>query len=85
MKLALAHDFLNQFGGAERVILALTELYPAAPLYTSIYDASRLPEKFRQLAIHTSWMQYLPLVSRFHKYYFMFYPLAFEQLRPLGL
>ena len=40
MKVALVHDYLNQMGGAERVVLALHEMFPEAPIYTSIYDLS---------------------------------------------
>lgn len=38
MKIALVHDYLNQYGGAERVLEALAELFPNAPIYTLIYD-----------------------------------------------
>ena len=37
MKVALVHDYLRDFGGAERVLLALSELYPKAPIYTAFY------------------------------------------------
>lgn len=37
MKVALVHDYLKDFGGAERVLLALSEMYPKAPIYTSFY------------------------------------------------
>jgi glycosyltransferase involved in cell wall biosynthesis len=78
LKLAIVHDYLNQFGGAERVVLALSELYPDAPIYTSFYAADRLPERFRRLDIRVSWMQKLPFFRRFFKWYFLLYPLAFE-------
>ena len=38
MKVALAHDYLNQYGGAEGVLEHLHDLYPDAPIYTSMYD-----------------------------------------------
>lgn len=38
MKIALVHDFLATLGGAERVLVALHELYPDAPVYTLWYD-----------------------------------------------
>jgi len=38
MKAALVYDRVNKWGGAERVLLALHELFPDAPLYTSVYD-----------------------------------------------
>lgn len=78
MRIALVHDFLNQFGGAERVVLALHQLYRSAPLFTSIYDQGRLPEVFCQIDIRTSFMQQLPLVSALFKWYLLLYPLAFE-------
>ena len=45
MKIALAHDSLTQFGGAERVLQALHEIYPDAPVFTLVYD-KRLAEHF---------------------------------------
>ena len=35
MKIALVHDYINEFGGAERVLKTLTEIYPNAPIYTA--------------------------------------------------
>jgi glycosyltransferase involved in cell wall biosynthesis len=80
MKIAIVHDYLNQFGGAERVVLALHEIYPEAPIYTSIYDRKRMPEIFKEMDIRVSFMQKLPLVFNFFKYYLQLYPLAFESL-----
>jgi glycosyltransferase involved in cell wall biosynthesis len=79
MKLAIVHDYLNQFGGAERVVEALHELYPEAPIYTSIFDPSRLPESFSRMDIRTSFMQNIPLVMPLFKLFFMIYPIAFER------
>lgn len=38
MRIALVHDFLKQFGGAERVVLNFKEIWPDAPLYTLFTD-----------------------------------------------
>ena len=38
MRIALVHDYLTQYGGAERVLDVLKELYPDAPVYTSVVD-----------------------------------------------
>jgi len=78
MKLAIVHDYLNQYGGAERVIEILHELYPDAPVYTSIYIPEKMPYSFREMDIRTSFMQKLPLIKRFFKYYLLLYPKAFE-------
>jgi glycosyltransferase involved in cell wall biosynthesis len=80
MKVALIHDYLNQMGGAERVVLALHELFPQAPLYTSIYDPDRVDPAFRALDIRTSFMQKFPFVMRHHQPYLPFYPFAMENL-----
>ncbi|MGZ5550422.1 MAG: glycosyltransferase [Nitrososphaeraceae archaeon] len=78
MKLAIAHDFLNQYGGAERVVEILHELYPDAPIYTSIYIPKNLPDSFKKMNIKTSFMQKLPFINKLFKYYLLFYPRAFE-------
>ncbi|GAA4161195.1 glycosyltransferase [Gryllotalpicola daejeonensis] len=38
MDIALAHDYLTQRGGAERVALAMSDAFPGAPLYTTLYE-----------------------------------------------
>ncbi len=79
MNVALVHDYLNQMGGAERVLLALHDLYPAAPIYTSIYDPERVDPAFHQLDIRSSFMQRLPFISKRHQHLLLLYPLAFER------
>ena len=80
MKVALAHDYLNQMGGAERVVLALHEMFPDAPLYTSIYDPQRVDAAFQSIDIRTSFMQKFPLVKKHHQPFLPFYPFAIERL-----
>ncbi len=80
MKVALVHDYLNQMGGAERVVMAFHEIFPDAPVYTSIYDPQRVDPAFQKMDIRTSFMQKLPLVTRHHQPYLPFYPFAMENL-----
>ncbi|HZU68177.1 MAG TPA: glycosyltransferase [Ktedonobacteraceae bacterium] len=80
MKVALVHDYLNQMGGAERVVLAFHELFPNAPLYTSIYDPRRVDPAFQKIDIRTSFMQKMPLVKKHHQPFLPFYPFAMERL-----
>lgn len=75
---ALVHDYLNQYGGAERVLEALHELFPHAPVYTSLYDPAAMPVAMQQWDIRTSWLQRFPAWRRYFRHYFMFYPRAFE-------
>lgn len=78
MRVALVHDYLNQYGGAERVLEALHELYPDAPVYTSMYEPDAMPDHFRTWDIRTSFLQRMPLARRFHRAFLLLYPPAFE-------
>ena len=63
MKVALIHDYLGEFGGAERVLLALSELYPAAPIYTAFWRPGAAWERFQDKDVHVSWAHYVPAFS----------------------
>ena len=66
-KIAIVHDYLIDFGGAERVLLALHEIYPTAPIYVSVYRKSRLgsfADKFKGAKIIQSGFGYLPFADR---------------------
>ncbi len=80
LKVALVHDWLNQHGGAERVLEHLVDFFPGAPIYTSIYWRERLPASYQTWDIRVSWMDRLPAVYRRHQWYFPFYALAFARL-----
>lgn len=80
MNLALVHDWLNQLGGAEDVLETLVQLYPQAPLYTSIYWRDGMPDAYREWDIRTTWMDRLPGIYRHHQPYLPLYPLAFGRL-----
>ena len=61
MKIALVHDYLNEFGGAERVLLALSEIWPEAPIYTAFYKKdSEAYTRFKDKKIIASWAQNIP-------------------------
>lgn len=79
MKLAIVHDYLGQFGGAERVVGVLHEMFPEAPIYTSYYLPDRTFPIFRDARIITSFMQQLPDLSRRFRFYLPLYPAAFAQ------
>ena len=83
-RVALVASWLNQYGGAERVLEVLHGMFPASPVYTSIYAPQAMPEAYRSWDIHTSFMQRLPLVTRKHQIYLPLYPLAFESMRVSG-
>lgn len=77
MKVALVYDRVNKWGGAERVLLALHELFPNAPLYTAVYDEKRAPWA-RVFKIKSSFLQYFPFAKTYHELYPWLTPMAFE-------
>ncbi|MFH1429928.1 MAG: glycosyltransferase, partial [Candidatus Uhrbacteria bacterium] len=78
MKLALVHDHLNQIGGAERVLLTLTDLYPDAPIHTLLYDPRAIADFFHDRRVITSFIERLPGGQRYFKWFLPFMPTAFE-------
>lgn len=78
MKVALVYDRVNKWGGAERVLLALQELFPNAPLYTSVYSKTnaRWANKFK---VQTSFLQKVRFAQTSHEYFALAMPVAFEQ------
>ncbi len=80
MRLALVHDWLNQLGGAENVLESLVDVFPRAPIHTSIYWREGMPASYRAWDIRTTWMDRLPSIYHHHQPYLPLYPLAFAQL-----
>ncbi len=75
--LALVHDWLNQVGGAEDVLIELKRLFPAAPVYTSIYAPDNMPDVMRGWDIRTNWLDRLPGIHDHHQPYLPLYPIGF--------
>ena len=80
MHVVLAHDYLIQMGGAERVVATLHRMFPRAPIYTSATDRARLLPDFRDARIVNTWMQRLPGIRTQFKKFFPVYPAAFQSL-----
>lgn len=76
-KVALVYDRVNKWGGAERVLLALHDMFPQAPLFTSVYNPKKAPWA-KVFTVKTSWLQKLPFASSSHEFFPFFMPLAFE-------
>lgn len=85
MKVALVHDYLTQYGGAERTLEAITRIWPEAPIHTSIWEKKKLSGmgfELQQNEVKSSFMQRLPFKERFANTYFLpLYPLAFENFQ----
>jgi glycosyltransferase involved in cell wall biosynthesis len=79
MRVALVHDYLVQYGGAERVLDAFCELFPDAPIYTLLYDPQAMQGAFSGRDIRTSFLQRSALARRHHRLFPLLMPLAVEQ------
>jgi len=69
LKVALVHDDLVQWGGAERVLEGLTKIFPQAPIYTSFidYQNSEIAKRFSNQKIYTSFLQKIPGIKIMYK------------------
>jgi glycosyltransferase involved in cell wall biosynthesis len=74
---AIVHDYLNQPGGAERVVLALAGMWPDAPIYTSLYRADSTFPAFGRADVRASPLDYVPVDGGFRSL-FALYPAAFR-------
>lgn len=77
MKIALVYDRINKFGGAERVLTALHQIWPEAPVFTSVYDPEGAPWA-DGWDIRTSWLQKFPWARKNHESFGWLMPLVFE-------
>ena len=77
LRIALVYDRINKWGGAERVLLALHEIWPEAPLYTAVYDPAKAgwADVF---TVRPSFLQYVPFAKHHHEWFPWATPMAFE-------
>lgn len=78
MKVAVVHDWLVNYGGAELFVEYLLKLYPDADIYTLIYDKKKMQGHFESTRIFTSWFQKIPFASKLYTKLLKFMPGAFE-------
>ncbi len=82
-KVVLVHDWLTGMRGGERVLESLCRMFPDAPIYTLLCNFAAVSDLIRRHAIKTSWLQTVPGISRFYRYFLPFFPRAIESLRPV--
>ena len=80
MQLALVHDWLNQMGGAEAVLETLVDMFPRAPIYTSIYWRKRMPPTYQGWELRTSWLTRQPGTDQHHQPFLLLYPSVWSAL-----
>jgi len=79
MKVALIHDYLIRFGGAERVFLNLKKIFPKSEVFTLLYDEEKMGRHFKDTKVNTSFLQGFPKFWRKRqKYLLPFIPMAPE-------
>jgi len=78
MKVAIVYDRVNKWGGAERVLLSLHELFPDAPLYTSVYHPDKAPWAKVFPKVVPSFLNKISFLRDKHEYLAFLMPLAFE-------
>lgn len=77
-KIAIVYDWIDTWGGVERVLLTLHEMFPHADFYTSYYDEKTAPWA-KKLKIKTSFIQNLPnFIKKNRLLSLLLYPYAFE-------
>jgi glycosyltransferase involved in cell wall biosynthesis len=81
MKVALAHDYLTQRGGAERVVISLTRAFAGAPLFTSLYDPETTFPEFKAIDVRTLPIDRIALLRRRHRAALPLLAPAFSRLR----
>jgi len=77
-KIALVHDYLVQYGGAEKTLEAICELFPEAPIYTGIYDPKNLSETITSKKIILSQDKNNILIGKLPKHLTFLMPIVFE-------
>lgn len=75
MKIALVHDYIKEYGGAESVLEALSDIYPQADIFTCVYSPQFLGP--HQQRLEKKWSH------RIHQSFFGYVPFAFKLLSPL--
>lgn len=78
LKVALVHDWLVNYGGAEDVVSAILEIYPDADIYTLVHDKKKMKGRFEKNKIFTSRLQKIPFATRLYTKFLKFMPAAFE-------
>lgn len=77
MKIALAHDWLTNWAGSEQLLFYLHQIFPEAPIYTTIYNPKKVdPKKINPNLIRPSWLQSIPGAKSHHQIMVPLMPMA---------
>jgi glycosyltransferase involved in cell wall biosynthesis len=78
VKVALVHDWLTGMRGGEKCLEVFCEIFPAADLYTLVYDPDEISDPIKRTNINVSWIGRLPKATRHFRYFLPLFPSAIE-------
>ena len=78
MKVAIVHDWLTNMGGAEIFVIYLKQMFPDAPIYTTVYNPNNLIDELKNIDVRTSFLQKKRKARKNHQKFFPYMPAAFE-------
>jgi glycosyltransferase involved in cell wall biosynthesis len=81
MRVALVHDWLTGMRGGEKALEVICERFPDAELFTLVHVRGSVSPTIERHRPQTSFIQRLPLVRRFYRYYLPLFPAAIERFR----
>ena len=84
MKVAIVHDWLVTYGGAERVVEEFLKIYPDADIFTLVYDKKKMGKIFPPEKVHTSFVQKIPCATKLYTKLLSLMPKAFESFDLTG-
>ena len=79
-KIAVVHDYFTQLGGAEKVAEELCRAIPNPALFATVAFPECMPGRLQNKAVHTSWMQNLPWIDKYYRFYFLLYPFGVSSM-----
>jgi glycosyltransferase involved in cell wall biosynthesis len=78
-RIAIVHDWFTAMRGGEKCVEVLCELFPGAEIYTLLHLPGSVSPTIEQMAIHTSFVQHLPLAAKQYRYYLPLFPAAISR------
>lgn len=78
LKVAIIAEELTQLGGAEKVLDAMLEMFPKAPIYTLVWDKEKTQHRYDKFDVRPSFIQKMPFAIKKYKWYLPFMPAAVE-------
>ena len=75
-KIAIVHDYLNQYGGAERVLDIFLDIFKNSDLFTLIHDK----KSFSRYKVTASFLQKIPFSCKYYRNFLPLFPLAIKSL-----